>query len=251
MTTTRVQRPPVLPVVPRIEARQRAERHDRRRRRLRQASLGLLALVPLGVLAWLLLSSPLLSVRQVAVTGVQRLTPAQVVLTADVELGTSLARVDTSAVRERVAALGPVARVEVHRTWPGTLSVQVVERAPVAVATVAGRSSLVDATGTPFAVVAQAPKGLPRLAVEAAGPADPATGAALQVLGALPAALRERTAEISATSATTVTLRLQGGRSVVWGQAGDDPRKAAVVSALLKRPGRTIDVSSPDVAVVR
>ena len=60
-----LQRPPVLPVVPRLEARKRAEKQARRRRRLRRAGLTALALVPLGVLAWLLLSSPVLSVRTV------------------------------------------------------------------------------------------------------------------------------------------------------------------------------------------
>ncbi len=251
--STRLQRRPVLPAVPRLEARQRAERQQRRRRRLRRTALGLLALVPLGVLAWLLLSSPMLSLRAVEVRGNERLSTSEVVGAADVDLGTSLARVDTSAVQARVAALAPVADVQVQRTWPGTLTVRLVERVGVAeVPADAGRSRLVDATGTAFATVT-ASEGLPRLAVAPPGPlpGDAATAAALEVLGGLPAALHERVARIGATSPTTVTLSLEGGRTVVWGEAGDGERKAEVVEALLRRPGRTIDVSSPDVAVVR
>lgn len=250
-----VQRPPVLPAVPRLEARRQAERAERRRRRLRRAGLAVLALVPLGVLAWLLLSSPLLQVRAVEVEGNRRLSTAAVVTTAGVELGTALARVDTSAVRERVAALAPVADVEVHRTWPGTLSVRVQERVGVAVvdAGVPGRWRLVDSTGTAFATVAERPPGLPRLSVGPTGPApdDRATSAGLAVLGDLPAVLHERVETVTATSPTTVTLILDEGRTVVWGEAQDGARKAAVVQALLARRGRTLDVSSPDVAVVR
>ena len=249
-----LQRRPVLPAVPRLEARQRAEKKERRRRRLRRAALGALALLPVGVLAWLLLSSPVLSLRTVEVQGNDRLSTGAVVVAADVDLGTSLARVDTSAVQARVAGLAPVAEVQVHRTWPGTLTIRVVERVGVAfVAADAGRSRLVDAEGTPFETVPRAPEDLPRLVVGPPGPApqDPATTAALQVLTSLPAALVERVGSIGATSPTTVTLTLEGGRTVVWGEAGDDERKAAVVEALLRRKGRTIDVSSPDVAVVR
>lgn len=249
-----LQRRPVLPVGPRLEARQQAETSERRRRRLRRALLGLLALVPVGVLAWLLLSSPMLSLRAVEVQGNERLPVGAVVLAADVDLDTPLARVDTSAVQARVAALAPVAAVQVQRTWPGTLTIRVVERVGVAfVVADAGRSRLVDATGKPFKTVATAPEGLPRLRVGPPGPAaqDPATTAALQVLTGLPAALHERVASIGADSPTTVTLRLEGGRTVVWGEAGDGERKADVVAALLRRGGRTIDVSSPDVAVVR
>lgn len=249
-----VQRTPVLPAVPRLAARRQAERKDRRRRRLRRAGLGVLALIPAGVLAWLLLSSALLSVRVIEVQGNERLSASAVVAAAGVDLGGSLARVDTSAVQDRVAALAPVAEVEVHRTWPGTLSVRVVERVAVAaVAAPQGRYRVVDATGTAFDTVPAQPAGLPRLAVGSTGPApgDAATRAALQVLVHLPAGLRERTVTVGATSPTTVTLTLADGRSVVWGEAGDNERKAAVVEALLTREGRTIDVSSPDVAVVR
>lgn len=252
--STGVQRPPVVPVVPRLEARKRAEKKERRRRRLRRAVLSAFALLPLGVLAWLLLSSPVLAVRAVEVQGVERLSVGAVSSTADVQLGTSLARVDTSAVRERVAALAPVAQVQVRRSWPGTLTIDVVERVGVAVADgPQGRARLVDRTGTAFATVSERPEGLPRLVVGAAGPTpeDPATRAALEVLDGLPAALHDRVTGIGASSPTTVTLTLGNGRTVVWGEALEGERKAAVVQALLKRKGATIDVSSPDVAVVR
>lgn len=253
MSTGVHRTPPVLPAVPRLEARQRAVKKDRRRRRLRRASLTGLALLPLGVLAWLLLSSPLLAVRAVEVQGTERLAAGTVVQAAGVELGSSLARVDTSAVRERVAALEPVAQVQVHRSWPGTLTVAVVERVGIAVVDApGGRARLVDATGLAFETLPTRPD-LPRLVVGPSGPApgDPATAAALEVLTGLPAALHERVVGIGASSPTTVTLTLGGGRTVVWGQATDGERKAAVVQALLKRKGRTLDVSSPDVAVVR
>ncbi len=44
---------------------------------------------------------------------------------------------------------------------------------------------------------------------------------------------------------------LTGGREVRWGADADNERKAAVLGALLTRPGTLYDVSTPQLAVVR
>jgi cell division protein FtsQ len=87
--------------------------------------------------------------------------------------------------------------------------------------------------------------------VDAPGPNDPATLAALRVLSALTARLRTVLAEVVAPSATQITLTLTDGRSVVWGDASDSALKAEVATALLGQPGRTIDVTVPDVPTIR
>ena len=248
-----------LPPVPRLEPRARAVR---RSRLLRHLLLTSLAVVPLLVLAWLLLSSPLLRLDRVEVSGTSRTDRAQVVEAAAARIGTPLARVDTAAVRARVSALAPVQDVEVIRSWPSTLRVVVHERQPVAALRQGSDSwRLVDATGTAFATVAALPDGLVRLqsadatstpfARATGATAGPATRAALDVLTALPEALHARVSSVSAATPASVTLQLTSGRTVVWGTAGQTVRKAAVVEALLRRPGRTLDVTSPNVVVVR
>lgn len=244
-TTTRRR---VLPVGPRLAERAQAQRSARRRARLRSLSIVALALVPVLLLAWVLLSSPLLSVRTVEVVGATRLTPDAVLSVAAVQRDTPLARLDTVAVHDRVAALGPVERVRVVRAWPRTVRLVVTERVPVATARSGdGQWVLVDDAGVRFSPTPDQAPGLPELQVAPEQPPGPA----VEVLAELPATLRDQVATVQLPSPASVLLLLRDGRSVVWGPPGQVGRKAAVVAALLPRPGKTIDVTSPDVAVVR
>lgn len=239
--------PKVLPAGARLAAKARAERAARRRRLARRAGFGLAGLAPLALLAWVLLASPLLAVRTVAVTGTSRLTVAQVRAAADVVRGTPLALVDAAAVVRRVEMLRPVADVRVSRGWPGTLRLRVVERVPVAGVVTPAGVQLVDADGVSFATVPALPPGLVRLQVTQPGPADPATRAALAVLDDLPQPLRGRVRIVRVASAASVTLVLADGRRVLWGGAGDTALKVRAVQALLRMPGTVYDVSRPGV----
>ena len=250
--TTPTRRPPAaVPVGPRLEARASAERSARRGRRLRRLGNALALLLPLAALAWVLLASTWLGVDRVAVTGLTRLQAAAVVEAAAVQPGAPLARVDTGAVEDRVAALAPVADVAVRRTWPGTLTVDVTERTPVGGVLQDGRYALLDGSGTVFATEPALPAGAVRLQVLEPGPEDPSTLASLEVYAALPDALRSRVRIVRATSPSAVVLRLSDGRQVVWGRPGDTDVKAAAALALLSKPGTSYDVSAGDVVVVK
>ena len=245
------RRRPVPPAGPQALARAEDEQASRQRRR--RGGVMALLLAPVLALGWLVTASPLLEVDHVSVSGEAGVPDEQVRAAVGVPLGASLVRLDVDAVRSRVAALPAVADVGVVRDWPGTLRVVVTQRTPAAVRGVAeDRWLLVDAGGVPYAEVPAPPAGTPRLSVEDPGPAPdhPPTAAALEVLGGLPRALREQVAVVGATSPSSVRLELVDGRTVVWGGTGQAARKVAAVQALLRRPGRTVDVSSPAVAVV-
>ena len=68
----------------------------------------------------------------------------------------------------------------------------------------------------------------------------------------LPADLRATVTEVKATSGDDVTVKLQDGKSVLWGSERDSALKAAVLVRLIKASpdSRTFDVSSPTVPVV-
>ncbi len=207
-------------------------------------------MVVVAVLGWLPLMSGLLDVRQVTVTGTSRLSADAVRAATGVQVGSPLARVDTDQVRERVSALPPAAAASVTRSWPATLTVHVVERRAAAVIQAGASWRLVDAGGTAFATERTAPRGLPVLR-SAGASAELASKTGLAVLATLPPALRSAVQEVSVKSPSSITLRV-GGRTVVWGSPEDAARKAAVTSALLRQPGvRSVDVSAPNVAVVR
>src|SRR5699024_4428448 len=99
------------------------------------------------VVTWILLGSRLLVVRDVAVTGVDRIRPEDVVAAVDVETGTPLARVDLDSGRERAESLDLVESAEVTRGWPVTLRVEVVERRPLLAVRVGEEYRLVDGDG--------------------------------------------------------------------------------------------------------
>lgn len=225
-----------------------------RQRRLRAArpwmlAAGLAALAGLG--AWIVFGTSVFGVRQVRVAGVEILTAAQVREAAAVPPAHPLAALDLSGIHDRVADLPPVERVRVFREWPGTVVIEVVERTGVAAVPQDGRFGVVDGSGVVFRTLAQRPDDLPLVRVAAPGQADAATRAALSVLAALTPQLRQRLADVTVAGPARVTLRLHGGRTVLWGDPSQNDVKARVATALLDREGTTIDVSAPDVVTIR
>ncbi len=225
-----------------------------RRRRLRAATPWLVTagvLVVAVAAGWLVYGTSVLGVTRLRVVGTHVVADSQVRDAADVAPGTPLARVDAAAVARRVARLPAVAHVHVERAWPGTLVISVTERMPVAA--VAGGSGwgLLDGTGVLYEAVRAKPAGLPQVRLSSPGPGDPATRAALRVLATLQPELRARLTMLLAPSPTEISLVLTGGRTVVWGDAEDSAKKARAAAYLLGKPGTVIDVSAPDVAVVR
>lgn len=206
-----------------------------------------------AVAAWLVAFSPVLGVRTVAVRGAVSLSPADVRAAAAIAPGTPLIRLDTDAVRRRIDALAAVASSSVDVAYPSTVEITVVERTAVGYLRSGSGVALVDAAGVQFRTVASPPPRLPRLEW---GSGDPAVaGAALAtVAGALSDAERPMvtTIEVSAgtRSTATVTLDLADGRVVHWGTADRSADKARLLAAVLTQPGRTIDVSDPDVVVL-
>ncbi|MCD2190088.1 cell division protein FtsQ/DivIB [Actinomycetospora soli] len=209
-------------------------------------------LAVLGGLVWLLGFSPVFDVQAVEVTGASPETLPTVQQAATVPPDTSLLWLSTGDVDARVAAIPRVASVDVRRSLPGTVTVAVSEREPVAAVPAPGGVGLLDATGFVYRTMPAPPAGVPRLVLPpgvAPSPQDPATVAAVRVLEALPAALRSKVTELRAASAYDVSFTLDG-RTVRWGADAEDERKAAVLGPLLTRPGSVYDVSTPDLPVV-
>jgi cell division protein FtsQ len=225
-----------------------------RQRRVRAAlpwAVGVAALTVIGLVSWLVYSTPVLGVDEVRVSGVDVLTEEEVRGAADVPPETPLARVDLAAVEDRVAALTPVDRVTVSRDWPGTLKVEVQERIAVAAVPQGGRALLMDAAGVGYHTVPDRPAHLPLVRLASPGPDDPATRAALAVLGALTDQLDEQLTELVVEAPARIRLKLRKNRQVIWGDATENEAKAKVATVLLARAGDTIDVSAPDVVTIR
>jgi cell division protein FtsQ len=225
-----------------------------RRRRLRAAlpwAVTAGALLVVGALAWLVYGTSVLGVREVRVVGADSLTPVQVEQAAAVRMTQPLAGVDLDRIRSRVEQLPAVDRAVVSRSWPSTVVIEVVERAPVAAVPVGEQFTLIDAEGVAYRTVMRPPGGLPVAQLAAPGPEDINTRSALTVLSALTAELREQLVSISVPAPAQVRLLLRRDRTVIWGDDSQSETKARVATALLERKGDTIDVSAPKVVTIR
>ncbi|HEX4728331.1 MAG TPA: FtsQ-type POTRA domain-containing protein [Jatrophihabitans sp.] len=211
------------------------------------AGLTLVLVVGLG---WLVGFSSVLGVHSVLVSGNRELSRAEVESAAAVRPGSPLSRLDTSAIRARVAKLPEVRTVTVHTSYPSTVLIQVTERVAVGYRATPTGAGLVDADNVQFRIQSKPPAGLPQLATALPGQTDQAAAMAT-VAGALPAELARRVSLISAASTESVTLRLFDGRVVFWGGTDRGADKARLMTALLRQPGHYYDISDPSTVISR
>ncbi len=206
------------------------------------------AALVLAVLVWLVAFSSVLGVRSVNVLGARTLTAAQVRAAAGISPGTPLARLDSAAVRRRLAALTPISAVTVSTSYPSSVTIRITERVAVGYRPDSGAVVLVDRDDVAFHTVKSAPAGLPRLLV----PGDDArSGAAAQVAGTLPPQVAGKVGSISAPSEESVTLTLTDGRTVLWGGTDRSADKAKLLPVLIAQPGTYFDLSDPSAVISR
>ncbi len=194
--------------------------------------------------------TPLMSMRNLVIEGLEAIPRDEVVAAVAVRPGTPLLQIDTNQVANRIAGISRVASVRVQREYPSSLRVTVEERVPVAVKDMPDGTHLFDRLGVDFAT-APPPPGVPYLDVENPGPNDPPTKAALEVLTALRPEVAGQVGRVAAPSVASITLTLADGRVVIWGTTDRTDEKAEKLAALLTRPGHTYDVSSPDLPTVK
>ena len=212
--------------------------------------LSLLLIVATTAVGLILYFTPVMSARSIIVTGIGAVTRDEVLDVAHVRLGTPLLQINTDGVADRVAAIRRVASARVQRDYPSALRIIIVERIPLVVKDFPDGPHLFDRDGVDFAT-APPPPALPYIDVDNPGPTDPATKAALAVLTALRPEVVAQVGRIAAPSVASITLTLADGRTVIWGTNERTEEKAQKLAALLTRPGRTYDVSSPDLPTVR
>jgi len=220
---------------------------------IRRRWVALLVVVSLAGLGYLLFFSPVLAVKSVDVEGAKTVSADQVRAAAQVPSGQPMLRVDTDAIRDRVAAMPGVATVEVSRSWPTTLDIAVTERTAIAFFDSGPGGDgvhLVDPTGVVFKTVKVRPVGLPELKLPKVSVDDPVTRAVTAVLGVLPEQLLKQVKTTAAATPASVEFTLENGKTVRWGNAENTDRKAKVLAALLTQQGSVYDVSAPELPTI-
>lgn len=214
--------------------------------RRRRIIAGIVAAVVLAVVAggiYLVRFSPAFVVSTVSVQGTHLIGADTVRTTAAVPMGQPVAAVDTQAIAKRVASLKQVASVTVSRDWPHGVTIRVTERTAAFQRRAGASYQWVDASGIIFHTAPAAQKGL--ITATTSGTDNRILRDVATVMGALPASLRGQVTGITATGADSITLRLSGNRTVVWGSAENSELKASVLGPMLTTKGSVFNVSSP------
>ncbi len=218
-------------------------------KRLRLAVVSVLAL--LLVAFAVLWTVPWFEVQRIEVAGTTVLDPAQVEALGQGALGDPLLGADIDALAASVAELAPVESVDVSRSWPDALRVDVTERKPyMAVPTGEETFLMVDSTGVPFDESDSAPGSIWIVELDDPSPDDLATIETLAVLEAVPPSLADEVEHVESPSPAGVTLFLEGGRTVTWGDGSEGEQKAEVADRLLAVGYEHVDVSAPDAPTV-
>jgi cell division protein FtsQ len=188
-----------------------------------------------------------------------------VIAASGVHRGDRLVGVPLGRVADRIRRVPSVAAVRVSRSWPGTVSIRVVERVPVAASPATGGGFvLVDATGVEAGLATDLPAQIVRFEVDPLAPAPgsrlPATFDPLVTVAAsVPSAANGRLLTLrpaaagAGTSASEVdgTVRLPGGATatVRFGPPDQLPRKWLALLTILDGADlarvATIDVRVP------
>ncbi|WP_196717507.1 cell division protein FtsQ/DivIB [Actinomyces trachealis] len=233
-----------------LEDRLKERREAVRRLRRRRVLLGLAAVLVLGVVGWVALFSPLLALKldQVEIHGSDGSVSEEQIrqLYAPLE-GRSLLRLDMGELETAtVRSLVRIRAAGVSRSWPNGLVVQLEMREPVAVRQTDGGYEVLDAQAVVLETVATPPGGLASLQAPVGQQlsAEMVT-AVVTAVGSLDAQTRAQVVSGTASAAGQVTLTLQSGARVMWGDASQPELKAQVLRTLLGTQAKVYDVSSP------
>lgn len=222
---------------------------------LRRLLLILLAVIVVAGLAAGAYFSPVLSARDVSVTGATNAPSDKVAAVVEPLKGRPLLQItpgQRDSYAARVIAVSPwIDRATVTVKYPSTLVVEVIEREVVAYAERPAGTVLVDAKGVPFIKVGEPPILTPKLTVDDPKSDDPSTAAAIAVLKSLPPDLHGQVVEIGAKSPADVRFVLRDKRVVHWGDDHRAADKTAALRMVLTRPGKEFTVINPDMPTTR
>ena len=157
--------------------------------------------------------TPLLDVDRVEVRGATHTSRTALLAAGGLDRRPLMVEVDPRAVSRDIKALPWVLDARTTREWPGTVVVEVTERAPAAAVRAGSGWAVVDATGRVLDVGPTRPPNIPALnGTTAPGPPgtslpDAADGS-LGVVASLPPALLPRVGEVVTTPAGEAVLQL-------------------------------------------
>lgn len=200
--------------------------------------------------------SPALAIKEISVTGTNRIKPELISKALQGHLGTPLPLLDEQAVADSLASFALIESFSATALPPNGLQVKISERQAITVVSVKGERWLYDPAGVRVAH-ASGSDGLPEILISEEPRNSQRFRNAIDVLMALPEDLLDQVEFIEARSKDDVQMSLRSTRDqrIIWGDSSDSVLKSRVLQALManhrKTQSVTFDVSSPNAPVVR
>jgi len=200
--------------------------------------------------------SPALAIKEIYVTGTERIQPELISKALQGHIGTPLPLLDENAVAQSLASFALIESFSATAVPPNGLQVKISERQAISVVAVKGERWLYDPAGVKVAQ-ATGSEELPEIQISEEPKNSQRYRNAIEVLMALPEDLLHQVEFIEARSKDDVQMSLRTSREqrIIWGDSSDSVLKSKVLQALManhrKTQSVTFDVSSPNAPVVR
>ncbi len=200
--------------------------------------------------------SPALAIKEIYVTGTERIQPELISKALQGHIGTPLPLLDENAVAESLASFALIESFSATAVPPNGLQVKISERQAISVVAVKGERWLYDPAGVKVGQ-ATGSEELPEIQISEEPRNSQRYRNAIEVLMALPEDLLHQVEFIEARSKDDVQMSLRTSREqrIIWGDSSDSVLKSKVLQALManhrKTQSVTFDVSSPNAPVVR
>lgn len=188
--------------------------------------------------------SDLFHVNNVQVNGSLHLTSQEIASIAAVSDDSTLLRLDSKGIEERLEDNAWVQSASIHRVFPDTIVIDIVEREPGAVAKINDKSNWVISTDGTWLSAATTDDWENAMKIIDVSPSmsAPISGSdctdggilnALEILNSISDDLKSRIVSISAESSIKTSLNLEDGVTVAFGDSSDIDVKEAVINSLL------------------
>jgi cell division protein FtsQ len=200
--------------------------------------------------------SPALAIKEIYVTGTERIKPELISKALQGHIGTPLPLLDEKAVATSLASFALIESFSATAVPPNGLQVKISERQAISIVAVKGERWLYDPAGVKVAL-ANGSEELPEIQISEEPRNSQRFRNAIEVLMALPEDLLHQVEFIEARSKDDVQMSLRSSRDqrIIWGDSSDSVLKSKVLQALManhrKTQSVTFDVSSPNAPVVR
>jgi len=219
----------------RIADRRRTVREAGARRRMRWVLALIVATLFGAMVGWLLFESTLMAVSDIAISGSNQADVASIVAEFGVEEGMPTISADAQGLTASIVADPWVAAADVTVTWPGSVSISVLEHTPTAWVATDNGWLLAAIDGSVLEVAAAPTNAHPTVTVGTGALVpgevlDPVAVGAIAFLASLAEEYRNGATVTGTSEAVTAHV---GGHAVSLGHPVDMPEKARALSALL------------------